>query len=904
MCLTIACALAMFGWLQYCNYYRTHVYIQVVDQVSGKALSRFEYRVRIITSESKPDDWYSGDLSDISDWTNYLGVGPLVLAIPECCRLALGVRSLDLDGGYEETRHEELFLPELSHTLTIRMQQGMEVEGIVFDAEKKTPIQGAAISSGDFQDEFAVRTDSEGRFLLRNVRPSQDILAVHREYQIGVVSTHGLNLGEASSIALTRARRIESRVCCSSTGEPIAGCAISQPWTPKPKGFCGCGCFSSFPSFPERRETTDQMGRFVFYFDDAGDSTLLISKQGWSEKRIDLKKENLSLDPILLDLVPCLLRGSVVNGRGDPVTEFVLQAEVNDSRFYHGKETQHVTDAQGKFEFRSQMSLDAFSIRSKSDGVYYHRRSRSNEHGIPEDLLHLQIKLEDGFGLKGRVVGDSEAINLTEVILVRGYIEPHSELLVTSQDNQSSWKVPVNTHGYFHFEQLTVGEYTLVTLCNGTLVNKRPVTIRDQDVSVQNIVLPQLLNVAGTVQLADGTDARICSFDLEFDGHKTHFRTDFRGRFALTKFPAGTYELKSRYSEFSCDDSKSVASVTFSKNCDCFASFREFPIIAIDSGTLPTSDYFKFDYTQFAHPKHRALRQAEEDPRLLLGTKVSGGIDARLTFDVRGGDQQLNVKVDVDSRSGPKQVFFRTRELVIDYAVGTVGMKNINDLHKRANFLEVLQQVEMDPFVNGDDEQATTAKAGLSELTSNWNDGDHRTNMFFIRNGELLSKVTTRELVETLSVLLPEHNPDTCIIQNPQLGWAKVNAPEITSDQITLLDVRFQSGVMVNVECSLDCLPIFPNELRLSHSEGVVISTKFEFYHSKETFEFPHSYPGQWAAELVGIDPYLGEVILGRTEFLVDDSIAIAIKLGSFGIYHELGPDKVRATQIANDADK
>jgi len=896
--------MAMFGWLQYCNYYRTHVYIQVVDQVSGKALIRFEYRVRIITGDSKPDDWYSSDLSDIRDWTNHQGDGPLVLTIPECCRLAVKVRSLDLDGGYDETHHEELFLPELSHTLTIRMQQGMEVEGIVFDAEKKRPIQGVTVSSGDFQDDFAVRTDSKGRFLLRNVRPGQDILAVHREYQIGVVSTHGLNLGEASSIPLTRARRIESRVCCSSTGEPIAGCAISQPWTPKPKffGCCGCGSFSSFPSFPERQQTTDQMGRFVFYFDDAGDSTLLIGKQGWSEKRIDLKKENLSLDPILLDLVPCLLRGSVVNKRGEPVTEFDLQAEVNDFRFYRGKESQHVCDAQGKFEFRSQMSLDAFSIRSTSDGVYYHRRSRSNEDGIPLDLLHLQIELVDGFSLKGRVVGDSEAIHLTEMILVRGYIDPHAELLLPSQDNQSSWKARVSTHGHFHFEQLTVGEYTMVTLCNGTLVNRRPVTIRDQDVNVRNIVLPPLLNVAGTVQLPDGTEARICSFDLEFDGHKTHFRTDFRGAFAFANIPAGSYEMKTFDSEFTGDDSKPVATVTFSKNCDYLVSFREFPVIAIDSGTLPPSNEFKFDYTQLIYPKHRALRQAEEDPRLLLGTEVFGGIDARLTFDMPGSDHQVNVKVDVDSRSGPKQVFLRPRELVIDYAVGTVGTKNINDLHKRAHFLKVMQQFEMDPF--GDEERATTAKAGLSELSTNWNNGDHRTNMFFIRKGELLSKVTTGELVETLSVFLPELNPDTCIIQNPQLGWAKIYAPEITSDQITLSDVRFESGVNVNVECSLDGLPIFPNELRLSHSEGAVISTEFKSYHSKESFEFPHTYPGRWAAELVGIDPNLGELILGRSEFLVDSSNAIAIELGSFGIYHDLHRDNVRATIIEKDASK
>ncbi len=180
----------MFGWLQRCKYYSTHVFIQVVDPASGQRLSRFDYRFRVITSDSKPDDWYSNELWDVDDWTNYRGNGQLVLTIPEYCRLAVKVRSLDLDGGYEATHHEELFLPELSHTWMVRMRQGMEVEGMVFDAEKKTPIQNATISSGDFQDDFAVRTDFEGRFHLRNLRPGEDILAVHHEYQIGVVSTN------------------------------------------------------------------------------------------------------------------------------------------------------------------------------------------------------------------------------------------------------------------------------------------------------------------------------------------------------------------------------------------------------------------------------------------------------------------------------------------------------------------------------------------------------------------------------------------------------------------------------------------------------------------------------------------------------------------------------------------
>ncbi len=881
MCLMIVSALAMFGWLQRCKYCRTHVFILVVDQVSGQRLSRFDYRFHIITSDSKPDEWYSNDLSDVSDWTNYRGESPLVLTIPECCRLAFKVRSLDLDGGYEATHHEELFLPELSHTWVVRMRQGLEVEGMVFDAETKTPIQNATISSGDFQDEFAVRTDSQGTFHLRNVRPGEDILAVHREYQIGIVSTTLFKGRETSSIALTRARRIEGRVCCSSSGEPLDGCSISQQWTPKNNGMWYCGCFGRSPTFPERRLDTDQMGRFVFYFDDTADSTLVIGKQGWSEKRIELKIGTPNLDPIMLYLDPCLLRGRVVNERGDPVSEFDLQLEVNDFRFYRGKETQHVADANGRFEFRSQMGLDAFSIRSKLDGVFYRRCSQTNEEGSQADLLDLQIKLVDGFCLNGHVVGDQGTMKLTEMRLLRGYTDPDADLLLQSLDEQSSWGARVSEHGNYHIEPLTVGEYTLVTLCNGYLVNKRPVTIRDQDVSVRDIELPPLLNVAGTVELPDGTPSRINSLELERDGYKRLFRTDFRGAFTLTNIPAGNYTIRTIESEYIDESSRPVANVTFSKNGDYRVSFRELPVIQIESGTTPHFEGLRFDYTHGVDPIRRTLRQAIEDPRLHLGAEISGGIDVRLTFETRGGDNQVYVQVDVDTRKGPKQILLRPRELVVNYADEAVGKPKLVDFQKRANFLKIMRKYECDPFVDSDEEQVATAKVGLSKLSGQWSNGDQRTIVFFIRDGEIISKVTTDELGETLGVILPDSNPDTCIIQNPQLGWARIVAPEITSDQVKLSDVRFSSGVNVNLECSLDGFPVFPTELRLSHSEGAVFTTEFKWYHSKQSFDFPQTFPGRWAAEIVGTDPFLGEIVLARSEFLVGNSDSIAIELGS-----------------------
>ena len=258
-----------------------------------------------------------------------------------------------------------------------------------------------------------------------------------------------------------------------------------------------------------------------------------------------------------------------------------------------------------------------------------------------------------------------------------------------------------------------------------------------------------------------------------------------------------------------------------------------------------------------------------------------GKLDAKISFKTLGCDHQVNVAIDVNSRKGPSLVLLRPRQLVIDFADKSVGDLDIRDLRKLGKFISQLEMAANDPFSDDYQSQSTTAKAILSGLSTKWNDSDHQTSLHFISDGVVLSKITTQELPETLTMVLPDRNPDTCIIHNPQLGWATIDSPEITSDRVTLSDVRFTSGVNVTVQCSFECMSVFPSELRLCHTKGAIIRKEFDYYQAKENFAFPQLWPGCWSIELIGIDPYLGELILDRREVDVGSSKAISIELGS-----------------------
>ena len=200
---------------------------------------------------------------------------------------------------------------------------------------------------------------------------------------------------------------------------------------------------------------------------------------------------------------------------------------------------------------------------------------------------------------------------------------------------------------------------------------------------------------------------------------------------------------------------------------------------------------------------------------------------------------------------------------------------------KRPLTISQLEIAAKDPFSDDYQSQSATAKAILSGLSTKWNESDHQTSVHFISDGIVLSKITAEELPETLTMVLPDRNPETCIIHNPQLGWATIDSPEITSDRVTLSDVRFTSGVNVTVQCSFECMAVFPSELRLCHTKGAIIRKEFDYCHAIEIFAFPQLWPGCWSIELIGIEPYLGELILDRREVVVGGSKAISIELGS-----------------------
>ena len=108
--LTTAVAVCLGAWLERRKYLRTHLFVNVVDSASGTRLSRFQYRTEIITSNTKPG--FLDPMQHWSEWAEHQGASTLVMPVPEHCEAHLAIRAIDLDGGYVQTEHTQLVLPE------------------------------------------------------------------------------------------------------------------------------------------------------------------------------------------------------------------------------------------------------------------------------------------------------------------------------------------------------------------------------------------------------------------------------------------------------------------------------------------------------------------------------------------------------------------------------------------------------------------------------------------------------------------------------------------------------------------------------------------------------------------------------------------------------------------------
>ena len=271
--LTIAIALMVFGYVSYQRYQREHIFLTVVDQTSGIALSQFRFRTTIRTETGESTSQWN-ECRTPKDST--------AIAVPIHCRVWLQIESSE-SGGYPIQTEEFLVSPDVPHTWTRRLakktpQMGEPLTGQLVDRESKRPIANAKIYPLPDMDKPAT-SDSDGRFRLEHVGASGFIVH-HVEYE-----RSGTREGE--TFELERCKTIEGKVI-DENGLSVPKCTIEIKKI-------------ATHEMP-RAVQTDEHGQFAIPLtkSEIQSNRLEATSPGWITERIDTQLHSDS--PLLITL--------------------------------------------------------------------------------------------------------------------------------------------------------------------------------------------------------------------------------------------------------------------------------------------------------------------------------------------------------------------------------------------------------------------------------------------------------------------------------------------------------------------------------------------------------------------------------------------------------------------------
>ena len=209
--LTIAIALLMIGYVTYHRFQRENIFLTVVDQASGVALSKFRFRATIRTELGETT----------SGWTECQSLnGSTAIAVPNRCRVWLEIESREAEG-YPKQTEEFLVSPDSSHTWTRRLAKkaplvGAPLVGQLVDRETRRPIANARIYPLPDMEEPTI-SNSNGQFRLEHVGVAGFIVH-HAEYEQAGVR-------EGETFQLERCKKIDGKVI-DKEGQPVPGCNI------------------------------------------------------------------------------------------------------------------------------------------------------------------------------------------------------------------------------------------------------------------------------------------------------------------------------------------------------------------------------------------------------------------------------------------------------------------------------------------------------------------------------------------------------------------------------------------------------------------------------------------------------------------------------------------------------
>ncbi len=882
--MTTLVAISLFAWRERMRYLNEHLFVSVIDQSTGDLLNHFQYQTYVITSESGQDE-------DWSDWKTHQGPSVLTIAVPGQCRFQLRARAVDLAGGYSQKELSTLVLPELSHTAILRMLEGNSLQSFLVDSSTFEPIRDARIIPTDCYDaadwenmnfyrpsyfadtDFATVSDSQGRFVVRNLREEFTIDSPKHKRRIVKfedASEEDLEDWRKNGIRLEPADPIYGQVTCQETGEPIPNCEVifensqfkvmTSEKLGEPRLFTERGEF-------DRVTRTDESGCFQLFTDgQSADCKVWFSKKGWVDESVGLSDRNID---IRLAPSPYKLSGYVVDETGMPVREF----EVKTLSKWTNVETHLFSSDNGWFRIRLDGSILKYAVRAKGKGIFDKQfiDSWDVEEQTETDWTHQRVTLTDGFCVTGTIKGSR-----TELSNVSIALRPIRLFEIYDDNPFLCDQTQTGENGVFRFDHISHGTYTLVTSYFGRVVNTRPIVIESKNLRVDHIDLPPLGKIKGIALHEDGLASPFHRMYVT-DHHgipQKWFHTNHRGEFEMKNVPCGWYGIgpkPERFSLLRCGGRWSVDDMQFIEPGQTMeVSFRDIPVFGLRG--LPRFAWHAINVKRLSAPSEIAdlkTREIEQESRctirVISQSEVKDGDEFSLQMDKGKCQQELTLVYQANRKRHPNPILFHSCQLHFSSSDPSIPFEKTNDE------TQVNEPNSDDPF---GDPFAETEDAQTSALQVELYVG--RTTIYLLKQNQVVSKLSMIGLRENVPLQIDEREPDAAMIHNTKFGFARIDKLHQFDGDSPSMDVRFEEGAEIRGKMKLNGLPLLPSCIRVMDERGVTFVT---IIRDDCTFEFKHLWPGKWSVQMIGHDPFLGEQVLAERQVVVEGAESQSVNL-------------------------
>jgi peroxiredoxin len=512
------------------------------------------------------------------------------------------------------------------------MKQGLAVSGLIIDANDR-PIEGASVAQGS--DRFgshypSTRTDSEGRFEFKNVRPDEMVLTVQAKgYSPDLKSFTVYKEMEPLEFRLEPGHTIRGRIM-DTAGNPISG------------AFVAADTWRGHRSL-EWRVNTDTEGRFVWNEAPADEVLIDMGKQHYMSVR------NYGMSPSEKDyeitMPPELkIRGNVVDAEtGEPISEFKLLSGIDwgGDRPISWQRRSTKTFTQGHYEIGFSYPYPARLIRIEAEG---YKPGTSHPIGNNEGEVTVDFKLEKGMGPTGIVhLPDGKTAVDAEVILCT----PSQGAYISNGRNQQrrdSQYVETKEDGKFSFP-VQSDAYAIVILHDEGYLE-----VDESDLAEStDLTLQPWATVTGKVLIGKNPAANETvrlGFDRPYDRSAPRISnnyqavTDSNGTFVLEHVPPGQARI-SRSIRISDRRSVYSHSMSLETKPGQTASITIGGIGRPITGKIQVPDYLKEKF-DWQHTDYGLRINSSEGPYRQLGYKIEGDGAFRID-DVPAGDYQLYV---------------------------------------------------------------------------------------------------------------------------------------------------------------------------------------------------------------------------------------------------------------------